>query len=256
MIELIHLSKSFGKKKAVNDLSLEIKTGEIFGFLGPNGAGKTTTVKMLTGMFRPTGGTALVAGFDVVKQPLEVKKRIGYVPESGALFESLTAWEYLELVAELHHLQPPLAHRRMQEFLNLFGLEKDKNVPLSKFSKGMQQKVLFAAAFLHNPDVLFLDEPLSGLDANAALVIKELLKRVSQQGKTIFFCSHILEVVERICTRIAIIDDGRLLVHGSSEEIIAQTAQPTLEKAFHKLTGARDIQQSTDDFLQVLERLT
>lgn len=254
MIKLQNLSKYFGDKVAVDDLTLEIKPGEILGFLGPNGAGKTTTVKLLTGMTRPTSGTATIAGFNVVEQPVEVKKRIGYVPESGALFESLTAWEYLELVSELHHLERRVAQRRISEFLSLFDIFDEKDQSLKQFSKGMKQKVLLSAAFLHKPEVLFLDEPLNGLDANAAMVIKELLKKFADQGKTIMFCSHILEVVERICSRIAIIDKGKIVVIGTPADIMAQTSQPSLERAFSKLTGSPDSSESADEFIQALER--
>ncbi|MFQ5638247.1 MAG: ABC transporter ATP-binding protein [bacterium] len=255
MIHLEDLSKSFDDNIAVKNLSLQVERGAILGFLGPNGAGKTTTVKMLTGMIRPTSGVARVAGFDVVEDPLEVKRKIGYVPESGALFESLTAWEYLELVSELHHLQRRIAHGRIEEFLTLLSIFEDKDRRLNSFSKGMKQKVLLSAAFLHNPEVLFLDEPLNGLDSNAALVIKEVLKRFAAQGKTIMFCSHILEVVEQICTRIAIIDKGELIIDGTSKEIISHTSQPSLEQAFYKLTGARDVHAETADFLEALERI-
>jgi ABC-2 type transport system ATP-binding protein len=255
MIEIDNLSKCFGNKKAVNNLTLQIQPGEILGFLGPNGAGKTTTVRMLTGMLIPTSGTAHVAGFDILTEAIEVKKRIGYVPESGALFESLTAWEYLELITELHHLDRPLAHKRMEESLTRFGLFEEKDQLLSGFSNGMKQKILISAAFLHNPEVLFLDEPLASLDANAALVIKELLKKMAVQGKTIMFCSHILEVVERICTRIAVINEGQLIAEGTTEEITRQTSQGTLEQAFTKLTGSQDVQTSADEFLQALERI-
>lgn len=255
MISFENLSKSFETTRAVDNISLAIVPGEILGFLGPNGAGKTTTVKMLTGMITPTSGTAEVAGFDVLSEPNEVKKRIGYVPESGALFESLTAWEYLELISELHHMKRELAHRRIEEFLTLFGILEEKGHYLNRFSKGMKQKVLLAAAFLHNPEVLFLDEPLNGLDAHAALVIKEVLKKMAAQGKTIMFCSHILEVVERICTRIAIIDKGKIVATGTPKDIIQQTSVPNFEQAFSKLTGSPDIQLSTDEFLQALERV-
>lgn len=254
MIELHGLSKQYGEKKAVDNLILKSEPGEILGFLGPNGAGKTTTVKLLTGMLLPTSGTATVAGFDIVSHPLEVKKRIGYVPESGAVFESLTAWEYLEMVAELHHLERDSALRRIEEFLTLFDIYNEKDLHLKQFSKGMKQKVLLSAAFLHKPDVLFLDEPLNGIDANAASVIKELLKTFAEQGKTIMFCSHILEVVERICTRIAIIDKGLIVADGTPSEITEQTSQPTLEKAFTQLTGARNVQSSAQEFIQALER--
>lgn len=255
MIKFENLSKKFGDKLAVDNINLEVRPGEIMGFLGPNGAGKTTTVKLSTGMLIPTSGKAMVAGFDISKEPIEVKKRIGYVPETGALFESLSAWEYLELMTELHHMDRSLAQRKIDEFLTIFGLADEKDHHLSSFSKGMKQKVLLAAAFLHNPEVLFLDEPLNGLDANTALIIKELLKKMAAQGKTIMFCSHILEVVERICTRIAIIDSGRIVADGSPAEILRETSKPTLEEAFTKLTGGHDIAASTDEILQALERV-
>lgn len=255
MIKFENLSKKFGDKLAVDNINLEVRPGEILGFLGPNGAGKTTTVKLSTGMLIPTSGKAMVAGFDISKEPIEVKKRIGYVPETGALFESLSAWEYLELMTELHHMDRSLAQRKIHKFLTIFGLANEKDHHLSSFSKGMKQKVLLAAAFLHNPEVLFLDEPLNGLDANTALIIKELLKKMAAQGKTIMFCSHILEVVERICTRIAIIDSGRIVADGSPAEILRETSKPTLEEAFTKLTGGHDIAASTDEILQALERV-
>lgn len=255
MIEFEELTRVFDGKKAVDRISLRIEPGEILGFLGPNGAGKTTTVKMLTGMILPSSGTARVAGFDVSESPQEVKRRIGYVPESGALFESLTAWEHLELISELHHIKPETARNRIEELLGLFGIAEDRDQYLSRFSKGMKQKVLLAAALLPNPEVLFLDEPLNGLDANTSLVIKELLKKLAAQGKTIMFCSHILEVVERICTRIAIIDRGQIVATGTTNEIMAATSQKTLERAFSQLTGSPDVHQSSEDFLQALERV-
>lgn len=255
MIELRQLAKQFDNKVAVKNLTLNVSSGEILGFLGPNAAGKTTTVKMLTGMLIPTSGSATVAGFDILEAPIEVKKRIGYVPESGALFESLTAWEYLELIANLHHLEERVARSRMEEFLNLFGLLEEKDQRLGGYSKGMKQKVLLSAAFLTKPEVLFLDEPLNGLDANAALIVKEVLKKFSAQGKTMMFCSHILEVVERVCTRIAIIHQGELIALGTAAEIMAETNRPTLEEAFNRLTGVRDVHEFTDDFLQALEQV-
>jgi ABC-2 type transport system ATP-binding protein len=252
MIETQHLSKRYDTKIAVTDLSLAVQEGEIFGFLGPNGAGKSTTVKMLTGMIFPTSGSALVAGFDILKDPVEVKKRIGFVPESGALFESLTGWEYLQLIADLHHIDRGVAGKRMEEFLTLFGLWGEHTARLQQYSKGMKQKILISAALIHNPPVLFLDEPLNGLDANAALVFKELLKKLSAQGKTIFFTSHVLEVVERLCTRIAIIDHGRIIAEGTAEQIADSTGQRTLEESFAKLTGVRDARDSAQDFLEAL----
>ena len=181
-----------------------------------------------------------------------MKKRIGYVPESGALFESLTGWEYLQLIADLHHLNRQIAGKRLEEFLHLFGLWDERGSRLQQYSKGMKQKILISAALIHNPPVLFLDEPLNGLDANAALVFKELLKKFSGQGKTIFFTSHVLEVVERICTRIAIIDNGKIIAEGTAGQIAESTGQRTLEESFAKLTGVRDARDSAQDFLEAL----
>ena len=254
MIETENLCRSYGGRAALHDLTLTVTPGEILGFLGPNGAGKSTTVKILTGMIKPDGGRARVAGFDVGEAPMEVKQRIGYVPESAALYETLSAREYLELIASLHHLPPAGARERIEDLLTRFGLAQSIDQRLSEFSKGMKQKVLIASALMHRPEVLFLDEPLTGLDANAALVVKELLRGLAAQGRTIFFCSHVLEVVERVCTRIVIINQGRLIAEGTAAEIAASAGALTLEGAFVSLTGTRDAAQVTHDLLEALER--
>ena len=216
MIETHELWRSYGRITAVHPLTLRVEPGEVLGFLGPNGAGKSTTVKMLIGLIQPSGGTARVAGFDVVRQPLEVKRRIGYVPETAAVYDSLTAREYLDVMAALHHLPRARSQPLIGELLERFGLSADADRRLGEYSKGMKQKVLIAAALMHQPDVLFLDEPLTGLDASAALVVKELIRTLAAQGRTIFFCSHVLEVVERVCTRIVIINDGRRVADGTA----------------------------------------
>jgi len=254
MIKTDGLTKHFPGKEAVRALSFSVEKGEIVGFLGPNGAGKSTTVKMLTGMILPTAGTATVAGFDVVREPVEVKKRIGYVPESGALFETLTGAEYLRFIADLHHMESAVAGRRAEEFLDLFGILAEKDQRLQEYSKGMKQKVLVAAALIHDPDVLFLDEPLNGLDVNAVLVFKEILKRLSAEGKTTLFCSHLLDVVEKICPRIIIINQGSLIAEGTPGQIAAQTGEKSLEEAFCRLTGVRDARDSAQEFLEALGR--
>jgi len=254
MIETEHLTRSYGSKRALDDLNLLVEPGEILGFLGPNGAGKSTTVKILTGLIRPSSGRALVAGFDVVEQPLEVKRRIGYVPETAALYDALTAAEYLELVACLHHMDEKTAASRRNELLDLFGLGDVQNQRLTEYSKGMRQKVVMTAALLHRPEVLFLDEPFDGLDANAAAVAKELLKRLAAQGRTILFCSHILEVVERVCSRIVIINEGRQIAQGTADGIRRSAGAGTLEEAFSRLTGVRDVGQVAADLLAALDR--
>jgi len=254
MILTEKLSRNYGDKHALIDLDLRVEPGEILGFLGPNGAGKSTTVKILTGMIRPSSGRALVAGYDVVEQPLEVKRRIGYVPETAALYDALTAAEYLELVACLHHLDAKTAAARREELLELFGLGDAQHQRMSEYSKGMRQKVVFAAALLHRPEVLFLDEPFDGLDANTAAVAKELLKRLADQGRTILFCSHILEVVERVCSRIVIINQGRKIAEGTAADICASAGAATLEEAFSRLTGVRDVGLVAADLLSALDR--
>ena len=203
-------------------------------------------------MLKPTSGRVRVAGFDVAEHPLEVKRRIGYVPETGALYENLTAAEYLALVAALHHLDDP--SDRIAELLDLFRLGDVRDQRITGYSKGMKQKVVIAAALVHAPDVLFLDEPLSGLDVNAALIVKELLRGLAAQRKTILFCSHILEVVERICSRIVIIDGGRKVAEGTAAEITRQTGTTTLETAFSALTGRANVTGVTADLLAALER--
>ncbi|TAK16989.1 MAG: ABC transporter ATP-binding protein [Acidobacteria bacterium] len=254
MIVTEGLSRSYGDKIALDRLSLRVEPGEILGFLGPNGAGKSTTVKILTGMIRPDAGRALVAGFDVVEHPMEVKKRIGYVPETAALYDGLTGSEYLELVACLYHLDSKTAAARRREMLELFGLTSAENQRMSEYSKGMRQKVAIIASMMHRPDVLIMDEPLDGLDANTAMVIKELLKQMAAQGRTILFCSHILEVVDRMCSKIVIIDKGRMVASGTSEELKSSTGETSLEAAFGKLTGHADVGQVASDFLSALQK--
>jgi ABC-2 type transport system ATP-binding protein len=254
MILTENLSRTYGTRRALIDLNVRVEPGEILGFLGPNGAGKSTTVKILTGLIRPSSGRALVAGFDVVEQPLEVKRRIGYVPETAALYDALTAAEYLELVACLHHVDRRTTLARRDELLDLFGLGKVQHQRMTEYSKGMRQKVAITAALLHRPEVLILDEPFDGLDANAAAVAKELLKRLASQGRTILFCSHILEVVERVCSRILIINEGRQIATGTAEQIRQTGGAATLEEAFSRLTGVRDVGQVASDLISALDR--
>jgi ABC-2 type transport system ATP-binding protein len=257
MIDILHLSKRYGSTLAVEDLSLQIEAGEIFALLGPNGAGKSSTVKVLTGLSRPTTGIVRIAGFDVVQEPLEVKKRIGYVPENAILYESLTADEYLDLAGTLRHIDRKKLSEQREELFSLFDLSKeDRKKLLAEFSKGMKQKILLISALIHNPEVLILDEPLSGLDANAALIFKEVIRKFAHggSGKTIFFCSHVLDVVERLCDRIAIMNHGRLIAIGTPQELLEESGEASLELAFHKLTGGADIERSTDEVLRALSQ--
>jgi len=256
MIRLDKLAKSYGNQQAVKDIDLEIPTGQLVGLLGPNGAGKSTTIKMLTGILAPTSGTAQVEGFDINRDPLEVKRTVGYVPESGALFEALTAQEYLRFVASLYHIPDDEAALRITRFATFFDLDGDTlaDKPLSAYSKGMRQKVVITSALLHNPKVVFLDEPLNGLDANAALSLKTLITSLAREGKTIIYCSHILDVVERMCERVVIIHEGRIVADGTVAELRERAGVPTLEAAFNKLTATENLLARAEEFARALSQ--
>jgi ABC-2 type transport system ATP-binding protein len=241
VIELKQLTKRFGRLAAVDRVSISIPEGQIFGYLGPNGAGKTTTVKMLTGMMQPTEGTATVAGYDIEMESLEVKRRIGYVPESGALYQSLTPFEYLQFVGRLYGMDDSDIAKRIDEFSQVFQIEDHIHQRMTGFSRGMKQKVLIESALIHNPQVIFLDEPLSGLDANTALLLKKLLKHLADEKKTIFYCSHILEVVENLCDRVVIIDKGLIVADGSVDDLKNLTKQSSLEGVFSQITHTEDV---------------
>lgn len=250
MISIQNLTKRFGAQTAVDSLSLEIPAGQIVGFLGPNGAGKSTTLKMLTGILEPTSGTATIAGHDLRANLLEVKRHVGFVPESGAVFESLTGLEYLEMVAALYSISNTAAIARIRQFIAFFDLsfETLTDKLLGAYSKGMRRKVVITAALLHNPPVVFFDEPLDGLDANAAVGFKALIQTLAREGKTIVYSSHILDVVERVCDRVIIIDKGKLLVDGKPDALVSEHNSGTLEKLFTQLTGATELERRAEDF--------
>jgi ABC-2 type transport system ATP-binding protein len=254
MLVLDRLTKRFGEQTAVDGLSLQVPAGQIVGLLGPNGAGKTTTLKMVTGLLKPDAGTAIVAGFDIVEQPLEAKRVLGFVPDSGAVYESLTGLEYLLLVAALYGIEEGEAVSRIARFIDFFELGMDtlEGKLLGAYSKGMRRKVVITAALLHHPQVVFLDEPLDGLDANAAVGFKALLETLAREGKTIVYSSHILDVVERVCHRVAIIHQGRLMVDGPPDELIRQHQTASLEQLFTQITGAHDHEERAETFARAM----
>ncbi len=254
MIQTEGLTKHYGATIALVDLDLRVEPGEILGFLGPNGAGKSTTVRILAGLIPPTAGRASIAGFDVARQPLEAKRRLGYVPETPKLYEALTADAFLDVIGALHHLDPATSRRRRGELLEILGLGDARYQRLRSFSKGMRQKVVIAAALIHGPDVLILDEPFDGIDANVAHVLKTLLRDLAAGGRTVLFCSHILEVVERVSTRICIIDRGRKIAEGTADRIRSESGTATLVEAFGRLTGVRDAGRVSSDILAALGR--
>ena len=241
VIETENLSKYYGKGeeiKALDGLNIEVFEGETFGLLGPNGAGKTTAVRLLNGIIKPSGGTARVNGFDIVQREDDVKRVTGMLAESPGLYEKLSAREFLEFMGALYDVPGDLLEGRIDELLRLFGLHERRDHLIEGYSSGMKQKLLIAAALIHDPPILFFDEPTSTLDPRAAHMVKELIQELADTaGKTIFMCSHLLPVVEELCDRIGIINNGRLIAVGTIDEIIAQSGTGTLEEAFIALTG-------------------
>ena len=234
------LTKTFGVAEVLKGIDLEVAPGQVFGYLGPNGAGKSTTVKILIGMLGGFGGEARVAGVDVRRDPVEVKRRIGYVPENASLYEPLTVIETLQLTGRLHDLPEELIDRRIPGLLDGFGLGARGPSRIASLSKGMRQKVLLCAALLHDPQILFLDEPLSGLDVASTILVKELIRGLADEGRTIFYCSHMMDVVERVCDRIVILHEGRVVADGSFEELASRSDERHLEGIFAQLTGGGD----------------
>jgi ABC-2 type transport system ATP-binding protein len=239
IIQASQLTKRFGKLVAVSDVTFEVGAGQVFGFLGPNGAGKTTTIRMLTGLVRPTSGTAQVAGFDVRAEPLEVKRRIGYVAESPYLYPKLSGREFLGFMAGLYQVPTQVARQRATRLLSLFELTEKADELVETYSHGMRQKLALAGALLHEPPVLFLDEPTSGLDPRSARLVKDLLVGLVGRGHTVFLSTHVLEIAEQLCHRVGIINRGQVIATGTLDEL-RQGAAVSLEDVFLQLTGGNE----------------
>lgn len=239
MIEAYNLRKEYNYSKvAVLNLSLTVTPGELFGFLGPNGAGKTTTIKMMTGVLRPTSGKVLVGGVDIHRYPVEAKRQISFIPDTPYVYEKLTAWEHLLFMGQLYGLSRRQAALRAEEELARWDLLNEAHVLTGGMSHGTRQKIAICAALLHHPKVLFLDEPTVGLDPRAARQLKDLLRELADDGTTVFFSTHILEIAERLCDRVAIISKGELLELGTMSELRSRASSTgTLEDIFLQLTG-------------------
>jgi ABC-2 type transport system ATP-binding protein len=253
MIEINNLVKQYGSVIAVSGISLAIKPGMVSGLLGPNGAGKSTTVKCIVGAIKPTSGTIRVNGMSIYESPIEVKRMIGYVPESPVLFKNLTGRECLLLAGKLYQIEDRTLEERTNDLLDRFGLAEHKNEQILSYSKGMAQKIALASALLHNPQVLILDEPLNGLDAASAALLKEVMRSFAARGKTVLFLSHTLDVVERLCDEIAILFGGKVLMTGTGRAIIESTRCKNLEEAFIRLTGVTDIAREAEEIVASLE---
>jgi ABC-2 type transport system ATP-binding protein len=241
LIEVRELTKRYGEKTAVNNVSFEVRSSEIFGFLGPNGAGKTTTIKIIAGLLHPTSGTVTVAGYDVLTQALQAKSANGYVPDTPNLYPKLTGRELLRFVGDLYAVDRGKIGARIEELLRLFDLTEAGEEAIDTYSHGMQQKIALAAALVHDPKVLVLDEPTVGLDPKSARLIKEILRQMANRGAAVFLSTHILEIAERMCDRIGIIDQGQLIAIGTMDELRAKVSGETsLEDIFLSLTGGAE----------------
>ena len=253
MLEVCELSKRYASIPAVDNVSFKILPGQILGYLGPNGSGKSTTVKMLTGMLEPTKGTITFEGQSILKEPMAFKERLGYVPEEPQLYGHLTGREYLQLVGRLRGMAGPRLDERIDRFLELFGLYDYRFSVISAYSKGMRQKVLLIGALLHNPDVLILDEPFSGLDVTAALVFRSLLRELANERKMVLYSSHVLEVVEKVCNEVLILHKGKVVAHDSVERLRALMSRPSLESVFAELTSQEDTDAVARGVIEVMK---
>ncbi|GAB3898133.1 ABC transporter ATP-binding protein [Spirosoma agri] len=252
VIQLQTIHKSYGSTPVLKGIDLSVSAGQVVGYIGPNGAGKSTTIKILIGMLPDYSGEATVLGMDVRTNSLDVKRRIGYVPENAALYDTLTPLEYLQFVGQLYELDPNQIDRKALELLRLFQLSDHADARMTTFSKGMRQKVLLISGLLHNPDVIFLDEPLSGLDANAVVLVKEIIRQLATSGKTIFYSSHIMDVVEKISDRIIIINQGQIIADGTFAELQHQRPE-SLEQLFAELTGSEGQTGVAEEFIHTLK---
>ncbi len=252
MLEARGLTKCYASIPAVNNVSFSTRPGEILGYLGPNGSGKSTTVKMITGLMEPTSGEVLFQGRNIKHDLPAFKKLLGYVPEEALLYPYLTGWEYLEFVGILRGMEQAALRKKADALLELFLLFPYRHASIASYSKGMRQRILLIAALMHDPEVLVFDEPLSGLDVSSAMIFRQLVKSLGERGKVIFYCSHVLEVVEKLCSHLVILHKGNLVAHGSVSEVRSLTGLATLEDSFSHLVKEQDAEQIAHDIVDVM----
>ena len=253
VITIRNLHQFYGATEILKGINLTVAPGQVVGYIGPNGAGKSTTIKTLIGLLPDFQGEVSVLGLDLRTQAMEVKRRIGYVPENAALYDLLTPTEYLRFVGQLYELDTAMVDKKAAELLDLFDLSQHANNRMSTFSKGMRQKVLLISGLLHNPDLIFLDEPLSGLDANTVVLVKQIIRQLADSGKTVFYSSHIMDVVEKLSDRIIIINAGQIIADGTFAELQA-TRTTSLEQLFGQLTGNNTQTATAEAFIQALNQ--
>ena len=251
MLEAIALAKFYGSVPAVREVTFRLEPGQVLGYLGPNGSGKSTTVKVLTGLLQPTRGQVLFEGQDIQSDLVSYRKRLGYVPEEANLYPFLTGEEYLEMIGTLRAMSPTRMKTKIGSLLELFSLFPHRHVSLGSYSKGMRQRILLIAALMDNPDVLILDEPLSGLDVTSVLIFKNLIQAFSARGKAVFYCSHILEIVEKVCSQLLILRKGQVIAYGSTEEVRQRVGQSSLERIFLELVEDTDVTQVANEIVDV-----
>ena len=252
MLRVQNLTKRYGALTAVEHISFEVRAGEVFGLLGPNGSGKSTIVKTLMGLLEPSDGTVELDGNDALAHPVEYKKVLGYVPEEPHLYTYLTGPEYLQLIGRLRRIPDAVLEMKINQFLELLGIYDDRYQTLSSYSKGMRQKILIAAAVLHNPRVVVLDEPFSGLDVSAARVLKAFVRALADEGKIVVFSSHVLEVVEQVCSRVIILKDGRIVGHDSVDNLRNTLKLPSLDAVFATLVAEENVERRTGGLISAM----
>ena len=254
IVEIHNLEKKYGQKQVLHDINLEINSGQIIGYIGPNGAGKSTTVKILCGLINEFEGDIRIFGKDLRTRTFEIKQQIGYIPENAVLYESLTPMEFMEFIGEMRGLENEITRTKAEALMNIFEMKPNLNQRIATFSKGMRQKVLICSALLHNPDLIFMDEPLSGLDANSVIMVKEMLIHLAREGKTVFYSSHLMDVVEKISDRIILIDQGKVIADGSFDELNKLSNDENLEKMFTRLTGNTNHSEKAEAFINAFEK--
>lgn len=252
IITMRDLKMNFGDKEVLRGINLDVYKGQIIGYIGPNGAGKSTTVKIMLGLIQGYTGQIEIFGQSINKGDIEYKRRIGYVPETAEIYDSLTAKEYLTFIGELYGLDNEHVDNKAINLMKIFGLEGAYNSRISSYSKGMKQKVLIISSLIHNPDILFWDEPLSGLDANSVMIVKEILAQLAAEGKTIFYSSHIMDVVEKISSRIVLLNGGQIVADGSFEELKHESREGSLEDIFNQLTGFNKHKELAEEFVSIV----
>lgn len=253
VISLQNVFKSYGEKQVLKGINLDINRGQVIGYIGPNGAGKSTTVKILCGLISNYEGNVFINGLNLKDDPIKAKGMIGYVPELAELYEVLTPMEFLSFMGDLYNLDKQVAHDRIVKMMSAFGLEPNIHQRMDTFSKGMRQKVLITSGLLHNPNIIILDEPLSGLDANSVIIIKELISKLAREGKTIFYCSHMMDVVEKVSDRIVLINNGVVIADGTFEELKQQQGNYSLEKIFAGMTGKESIDSAAEELMSAFD---